>query len=145
MATLTVTPRNVSASWEQGAILRNYVVASKITNAPGKGAALNSSGQVIAADADVTTTEAKAIGIIVETSSLYGELDAEAGSTVTVCEYGPVYGFSGMTPGVFGFVSKTAGELVDAAPTGGYQFAIGQAQAADVFFVSPGMASPVSA
>lgn len=146
MTSLTVTPRNVSADPTQGAVIRQYQVALQITNAPGKGVALDSNGKLTLAQSDGTAAEAKGIGVIVNLANLYGELTANADSWVSVCELGPVYGFSGMTPGTFGYVSATAGDIDDTKPTasGRYPHVLGQAQAANVFFVNPGITRPES-
>jgi len=145
MAALTVTAAKVSASWDQGAIIRHYVVADAITSARGKAIALDANGKAVLADANGSATLPRAIGICVETGDEYGEANVAANGTIAVCVFGPVYGFSGLTPGAYGWVGTTAGEVVDAAPSTAYQYVIGQAVEDDVFFVNPGLSVPNSA
>lgn len=111
----------------------------------------------VAADGDVELADANAvssaglqalgIGIVVSCS---GEDDADTtfadGDPVTVCTYGRVEGFSGLTPGVIGWTSATAGDIDDTKPTGPttYAFAAGYCYDSGSFFVLPGVAAPVS-
>ena len=60
--------------------------------------------------------------------------DAVDGDQIDVCVYGPVEGYSGMTPGAQYFVSDTAGE-VDTA-TGTKTKIVGHAESATVLFVN---------
>lgn len=146
MAALTATPANASASWEQGALLADYQVGSAITDAPLKVVYVSDAdGKVYLADANAALANARAVGVIVSLQNTYGELNAAADSWVSVCTFGPVYGYSGMAEGQYGWVGTTAGEIVDAAPTTAYQYIVGQSIKSDVFFVRPGATAPVSA
>lgn len=145
MGQLSVTSKNVSASQEQGAVIRRYQVAADITDAPGKGVYIKSDETIDLADANLSLAGARGRGVIVNTSSIFGETNVKAGDWVAVCVYGPTYGWDNLTPGVYGWVGTTPGVLEDAAPSTAYQHIMGQADAADVFFVNPGISSPVSA
>lgn len=59
-----------------------------------------------------------------------------------MCVYGPVGGFSSLTPGDYAYVSNTAGGLDTAAGTFG--FIVGRAESASVLFVDPGIDDPNS-
>lgn len=133
----------MSASQEHGAVIRNYMAGGTVV--VGNAVYLDSDGKVQKADANASLAASRAIGIVVNTSSLYGETSAPAGSYVSVCVFGPVYGFSGLAEGTFGWVGTTAGEIVDAAPSTAYQYILGQCDAADIFFVRPGIENPTSA
>jgi len=56
--------------------------------------------------------------------------------------FGPVSGFSGMTPGGNGYVSDTVGRLADAAGT--FSRIMGYSERAGVFFVHPEQNDPSS-
>jgi hypothetical protein len=143
MAALTVTAANVSADWGQGAIIQNYQAAEALT--VGNVVALDSDGKLVKADANASLAKSRAIGIVVQTTDLYGSTSVAAGGYCSVCTFGPVYGFSSLAEGTYGWVGTTPGELVDAAPSTAYQFIVGQCIAADTFFVRPGIENPVSA
>jgi hypothetical protein len=144
MTALTVTAANVSADQNMGSIVKGYQALSACS--VGQAVYLDgTTGKVAPADADAGTTEARGFGIIVEAANQYGETSIAADDYCSVCEFGPVYGFSGMTPGAYGWVSKTAGEIDDTKPTSAVQRILGHAQAADVFFVNPGESEDASA
>lgn len=144
MAALSFTAANVSADQNQGAVIRNFEAASAVS--VGKPVYVNSDGKIALADANVSETEARAVGLVVNSADMHGATDIAAGARASVCVFGPVYGFSGLAEGTYAWVGATAGELVDTAPTGGaYQFIVGQALASDVFFVNPGTSKPASA
>ena len=70
----------------------------------------------------------------------YGATSAVAGDRADVVLYGPVAGFSGMTPGGDVFPNTTPGELDSAAPAGSsgdFVWVVGFARSADVIFVRP--------
>lgn len=143
MAALTVTPANVSASQEMGAVISNFAVGSGGV-VVGNLVAIDSNGAVVKADANSTAALARAVGVCVNTASLYGETSAAEGSYVSVCTHGPVYGFSGLSEGTYGFLSDTAGAISDTAITPGNAFAVGYCMRADTFFVHIGIDEPVS-
>ena len=104
----------------------------------GEAVYLKSDGKVWLADADAADT-AQAIGICIAVGA-YGALSSVANDQVDVAVYGPVAGFSGMTPGAEVFSSTTAGAIADTAPAGSsgdYRWTIGFALKADVIFVKP--------
>lgn len=105
----------------------------------------DSSGYVQQADPDAgTEVEARVKGIIV--ASKDGETSISSGDRCTVCVFGPVGGFAGMTPGQPVYQSTTAGTYTHTAPTGGaYQPEVGYAESATVLFVSPDSEDPASA
>lgn len=142
MAALSITAKNVSATQDQGAVIRNYEAAAALT--VGQLVYLNSSGKVDKADANLSLEASRAIGIVVAGANTYDETTIAAGSRCSVCVFGPVYGFASLTPGTYGWVGTTAGEIVDAAPTTAYVYVVGQAVDADTFFVQPGISSPAS-
>lgn len=103
----------------------------------------------VASDGDVEVTDgsasatAEGIGIIVGVpGSIPYTTALVAGDRVSVCVYGPVGGFTSLTPGARGWVSDDAGKLEDAAGT--VTFPMGYAQSAEIFFVNPGMTAPTS-
>lgn len=144
MAALTVTAANVSAnSIERGSIVRFYIAGETLT--PGQAVYLDSNNKAWKAKSD-SAAHARAVGVVCSTDNFYGETTILAGGTAGVCIYGPVYGFSSLNSGQVGWVTATAGEIGDTAPTGGaWQFQVGHAVDDQTFFVDPGTASPVSA
>lgn len=144
MAALTVVAGNVSADQNQGSVIRNYITGMAVN--VGQAVYVDTNGNVQLAIGNVLTANAKAIGIVVNSTDLYGSTAIPSGGYCSVCEFGPVYGYYGMTPGKQVWVSKTvAGGLDDAAPTGGvFQFILGVSIDDDIIFVSPGMSAPVS-
>ena len=66
-----------------------------------------------------------------------GPQDISSGDELDIVMYGPVEGYSGMTPGATHYVSDTAGEVDTAAGTKNYR--IGFAESATVLFVNPGI------
>lgn len=136
MTALTFTAGKISADQAHGSIIRPYVTAEAV--GIGDVVALDSAGKVVLADGNGTWEEALAIGIVVSSASMYGETSIASGQTVGVCLFGPVYGFYGMTPGSYGYVSDTAGDLDD-TPSSTNGFVVGRVHAADVFFVNCGV------
>jgi hypothetical protein len=138
MANLTKTPKQIAP-----------LAGSRVVTHTLGGAADVGDSVYIAADGDVEVSNgsaaatAEAIGLIVgiEGSVPY-DTALVAGQRVTVCVFGPVGGFSGLTPGANGWVSDDAGELEDAEGT--VTFPMGYAQSTTVFFVQPGRAAPTS-
>ena len=97
------------------------------------------------ADANVSATLANARGVIVSVAQP-GETAGVAGEACTICVFGPVSGYAGMTPGARQFVSNTAGEVTETAPTGAgtWTSPMGFAESAGVLFVAPGLQAPSS-
>lgn len=144
MAALTFIAANISADPNQGSIIRNYEAGGTVS--VGDAVYIDGNGKVQLADASVSETTSLGRGIVVNSASLYGETSVASGQRCSVCVFGPVYGFYGMTEGAWGWVSATAGDIDDSAPSGGaYQHIMGYAAAEDVFFVNPGLTAPTSA
>jgi hypothetical protein len=147
MTSATFTAVNISASQDEGSIIRNF----EADEAGGVGDAvyITSAGKVKLADSNVDATPlaAQAIGIVtgVATNSVFGQTTFAAGDRVSVCIFGPVHGFSGLVEGTLLFSSKTAGDIEQTAQSASYQWALGYALHDDTIFVLPGMSSPVSA
>jgi len=122
----------------QGAVLRDY-------HAGGAGEVGNV--VYVADDGDVEVTDADAAATahgrgIVTAMNKEGETTFAAGDRVTVCVFGPVAGFSGLTPGARVFVDTDAGKLDETAPS--VVMPMGYAESAGVVFVLPSMSGPTS-
>lgn len=149
MTALTITEQNISADWDRGSVINNYL--ANATLKIGQAVYIDSNNKANLALAD-SAADAQAIGIVVGVPNYYGEKSAVAGQWVAVCIGGPVYGFGGsvggsdLVNGEYIWIDKTtAGSMNDTAPTGGaYQYVIGQAVGSDTIFVRPGLTSPVS-
>ena len=122
-----------------GAVVRPYRAGGTIT--VGNLVFVATDGDVEAADGNVDAVSATAVGIAV--CGLDGETAIASGDPVSVCVFGPVSGYSGMTPGDILYVSDTVGR-VDTAP-GTFDRAIGYAERAGVVFVNPQINDPSSA
>ncbi len=123
-----------------GAVPRPYVAGEALN--VGDAVCLDGSNtdKVLQADANVSAARARGIGIVV--ASYDGETAIASGHACTVVVFGPVGGFSSLTPGAYGYVSNTAGEIDDAAGT--FAFILGYAERSNVFFVQPGIDDPNS-
>jgi len=142
MTALSFTAKQISADPANGAVLRNHEAAAAL--AVGVGVALNSSGKLVKSDANGSST-AQFYGIVVAPVNQYGETTIASGERCTVCIWGPVFGWTGLAEGTVGWVSETAGEIDDTKPaSAAYQFGAGYAIEEDVFFVHPGINTPVS-
>jgi hypothetical protein len=108
--------------------------------APGDAVYIASDGDIEKADANVSAATGRGIGLIVAIEG--GKSAGVAGDHCTVCVFGPVEGFSSLTPGANGYLSDTAGKLADAAGT--QSRIIGYAESATAFFVLPEMNDPSS-
>jgi hypothetical protein len=138
---MAVTARSVRAL--KGAITRPGVAGGAV--AMGDAVYINSSGQWVEADANVSAVVANARGIVVAVNEP-AETTAASGDAIEVCVFGPVGGFSALTPAARQFLGNTAGELVETAPTGAgtWTTPVGYAESATILFVNPGIAAPVS-
>jgi hypothetical protein len=136
---ITITSANVRVG--NDAVLRNYKSGAAVT--VGYSVYLDSSGYVQHSDADASEVKSRGIGIVV--ASKDGETSVTSGDRCTVCLFGPVYGFSGMTPGEPVYVDTTAGLLTQTKPTSAYQHSIGYAESATCLFVNPDTEDPSSA
>lgn len=131
MTALSFTAKKISPL--PGAIVREFTLGS----AAGVGdlVFIASDGYVDPTDADAATALAT-VGIIVAIGG-EGAESGDAGDRCSVVVFGPVGGFSGLTPGEFGYASATAGDIEDApAGTGDYYLVAGVCIATDVFHVN---------
>jgi hypothetical protein len=126
----------------EGALVRNKQSgAACIVGYPGY---YDSSGYVQHADADLGAVQARARGVIV--ASKDGETSITSGDRLSLCVFGPVGGFTGMTPGQPVYLDTTVGGYTHTKPTGGaYQQSIGYAESATVLFVNPDTQDAASA
>ena len=130
MADISLTAANIRALVHNGSVLRRYVAGGTIT--VGQLVSLSSDGFVDPADGNVADgVLARPIGIAVASND--GETSIVITEPVTVCVFGPVSGYSGMTPGDNHYLSDTAGKIADAVGT--YDKIIGYAESATVLFV----------
>lgn len=144
MANVTVTPADVSASQTEGAIINIYKVAAgqtiNVGDAVAKDGGTNTvDGLPTVVQADGNNADwasSRAFGIAVNTTDWYGSTAVAAGNNISVCEFGPVHGFSSLVPGTVLFTSDTAGAISDSVSTT-HPWVIGMAQAADTVFVNP--------
>ena len=138
MGDISLTAANVRALQANGAVVRPYTAGAAIT--VGEAVYIASDGDVEPADADLTEAAAKAIGIAVE--SYDGETSIAENDPVSVCVFGPVAGFSGMTPGQALYTSDEAGNISDTAGTASH--VIGHAESATIVWVDPDQSDPSS-
>lgn len=143
---MAVTAANVRAL--EGAIKRSGVANATINMGDAYYIADDQDNilpKVAQADANVSAALANARGIVVAVVR-EGETQAVAGDGVTLVTFGPVGGFSGLTPGARQFISSTAGGVTETAPTGAGTWTqpIGYAESDSVLFVAPGLAAPAS-
>lgn len=139
---LTRTPRHVSAL--VGAITRDYEAAEELEL--GEAVLINSDGEAALGQAN-TAAGALARGIVTSVNDPAGGYLAAAGKRVTVTHFGPIAGFSGMTPGADVWLSAaTAGAATETQPSGATTWSrqLGYAAETDVLFVMPGVSSPDS-
>lgn len=139
MSTISLTAANIRALTDNGAVIRRYIAGGTITI--GQLVALASDGFVDPADANASQALTMAIGIAVQ--SYDGETSLAITEPVSVCVFGPVSGFTGMTPGANHYVSDTPGSVDDAAGT--YDRIVGYAETSGILFVNPEMNDPSSA
>lgn len=91
---------------------------------------LNGSSGWVVADASAAGTVSGLVGVVVSPQdAVDGDMD------LSVVIFGPVTGYSSMTPGALHYVSDTAGEVADAAGTKTKR--VGYADSATVLFVCP--------
>lgn len=139
MSAVSLTAANIRALTDNGAVIRRHIAGGTIT--VGQLVALASDGFIDPADANGSQALSMAIGIAVQ--SYDGETSIASSDPVSVCVFGPVSGFSGMTPGANHYVSDTAGAVDTAAGT--YDRIVGYAETATLLFVNPEMNDPSSA
>ena len=137
MSAISLTAAQIRAMTENGAVVRPYSAAEELTI--GNCVYVNTDGDVAKADANAVAS-ARGIGIVVE--GIDSETTIDSGERCSVCVFGPVSGFSGMTPGANAYVSDTAGGLDTAAGT--CSRIMGYAERAGVLFVHPEQNDPSS-
>jgi hypothetical protein len=138
---LTVTPANVAPL--VGSVVRNGILNAEA--ALGSGVYPLSTGKLAKSQAN-TAAASLAIGVLVSANEA-GATTAPADKSVAIVTFGPVAGFTGMTPGGLVYVdASTAGAFTQTKPSGAstWTHAIGYALEEDILFVMPGIASPVS-
>jgi hypothetical protein len=99
---------------------------------------MESDGDVNLADADAEAS-ARVIGICVSTPQT-GVVDAVAGDRLDITVFGPVAGFTSLTPGAQYFASTNPGKIGDTAPAGSsgdFKWIIGWAVDAETLFIDP--------
>jgi len=133
MANLTVTAADVRPL--EGAIVRRYSAGDTVY--VGDCVYMGTAGAVLQAAAG-TSTIGSAIPLGIVVSAPDGGTVAVSGDKVDVVVYGPVAGFSSLTPGSHVWVSATAGKLADGqAGSGYYNYIVGIAEATTTVFVRP--------
>lgn len=136
MTALTVTPALVRSL--EGSIQRVGVAGGAVNVGDWVYKDANGAYQKAAGDDAVTAN-----GVALVTGvSVPGATSAASGDGIVLTVFGPVAGFSGLTPGTLGYTSDTAGKVDDAAGT--VTWVAGRCDEATVFFVQPGMALPTS-
>ena len=131
MSSVTVTAADVRPL--PGAIVRRFEAGATMT--PGDLVYVASDAQVELADIDGAAS-AQAIGIVV--AGPQGKASFVATEWVDVVVFGPVTGFSSLTPGALYYGSVTAGDIETAAPAGSsgdYLWIVGFAESATTLFV----------
>ena len=139
MSALAFTAANIRALTSQGAVTRPGSAGATVTI--GQAVYRHTDGTYKPSDSDASKAASEAIGIAVE--SYDGETTIASGSAMTVCVWGPVAGFTSLTPNALGWVSDTAGSIDTAAGT--FDRILGYAESATVFFVNPDINDPSSA
>ena len=126
MGDITRTKANVRPL--DGAIIRRGEAGGTIQ--AGELVYLNGTSGYDACDGNAASTAA-ARGVMVSPE------DAVDGDQIDVCVFGPVEGYTGMTPGALHYVSDATGEVSTTA--GSNSKIVGWAASATVLFVNPAM------
>ncbi|MCC6454195.1 MAG: hypothetical protein IT328_04580 [Caldilineaceae bacterium] len=136
MSDFTVTAQNVRPL--DGSVTRSFTLGAAL--APGDAFFIASDGDIEKADGNVDAASARARGIVVAIQG--GKALGAAGDKATGVVFGPVAGFSGLTPGAQGYVSDNAGKIADAVAT--FDRFLGYCESATVFFVMPVLSDAAS-
>lgn len=139
MADVTFTAAQIAPLHEHGAVVLPGRAGGTVT--VGHLVYMASDGDWERADANVSAAVARAQGIAV--ASYDGETTIASGDPVSVCVFGPVSGYSGMTPGANLYISDTVGLIGDAVAA--YDRIIGWAWDATTIFVAVQQNDPSSA
>ncbi len=138
---LTRTARNVSAL--PGSLVRPFEAGEELEL--GEAFYIAGDGLAYLARANVAATS-HARGIVVSVNTP-GEIAAPIGKQIDGCVFGPIAGFSDMDEGSTIWTSSaTAGVVTQTQPSGAatWSHPMGYAEAIDIFFVLPNVASPTS-
>ena len=135
MADLTLSAANIRPLI--GSVVKEGVAGGAVTI--GDEVYLDANAEWQRTDSDAAGT-ATGLGIVVATAS--GETTVAADAGIEVCTFGPVAGFSGLTPGAFGFTSANAGKIAETAGT--VTWRLGYCFDVTVFYVAPGISAPTS-
>lgn len=138
MADISLTAANIRALTENGAVTEMGAAGGSMT--VGDVVYRAADGDWEQADGNASNAAARARGVVV-----IGKDDSTsivAGDPITVCLFGPVEGFSGMTVNDALFVSDTAGKLADAAGT--VSHLMGHAASASRVWLQPSQAASTS-
>ncbi len=140
MAAIAYTPAQIRPL--EGAVIRDFSAGG--SGELGNAVYIASDGDVEQVDANVAVTS-EFEGIVVGVGE-GGETTFAAGDRLSVVTFGPVGGFSGMTPGGRVYVDTDTGKLDHTAPTGAgtWTKVAGYAESASVLFVMPQAAAPSS-
>jgi len=137
MADVTVTAGDVRPL--PGFVSRRFDAGGTIYT--GQSVYIAADGDVVQSDADAGSLEAQSIGIFVADNT--GATIATDGDRVDVVVFGPVTGYSSMTPGALVFASTSAGGLVQGTPdAGSHVVPVGIAFDAATIFVNPSRTAP---
>jgi hypothetical protein len=136
MTDLTVVAANVRPL--DGSRTRGYDLGAAA--APGDAYYIASDDDIEKADANGAAALQKARGLIVALEG--GKSSGVAGDRATGCVFGPVAGFTGLTPGAIVYLSDTVGKLSDTPGTN--VIVMGYCESATVVFVQPEMDIPAS-
>ncbi|HSW63419.1 MAG TPA: hypothetical protein VLH56_08925 [Dissulfurispiraceae bacterium] len=122
------------------AVIRRGQAAEALT--PGQAVYLDGANGWRPTDADFIAA-AQGRGVVISDS--VGSVAFAAGSRVDIVTYGPVTGFTGMTPGGAVFNSVNAGVMDQVAPAlqGDFPYVMGYAESAVTIFVNPQVTIPV--
>lgn len=130
MAAITFTAADVRPL--SGAKVRRFDAGGTV--GMGKPVYIASDGDVELSKGNLVATTLGTIGLAVATPD--GGTSASSGERVDVVVYGPVAGFTSLTPGALVFLSDTtAGDMDDTESTAG--LVVGVAESATTVFVRP--------
>src|SRR5690606_30215608 len=110
MANLTPVSANIRALTSHGAVVIPGTAGGTVTI--GDLVYQASDGDWEEADANVSAATATALGIAVQ--SFDGEDSVAEGNALSVCVFGPVAGYTDVTPGALYYVSNDVGKISDA-------------------------------
>lgn len=130
MADVTVVKSKVAPMY--GAIVRQHS-AGGVVNV-GDSVYQNGTGDQVEQTKGNAVATALAIGVVTSIGTEGGTVSV-AGDALGVVVFGPVSGFSGLTPAALGYVSDNAGAIGTAA--GSKSKVIGRNESDEVFFVNP--------